>query len=135
MELTLPSSLQGVWRTDIAAGLILLILLRAVLKGRSNVKTTQLRGPKANSWLFGMFPTMLKSNSPGALTEGWAREFGNVFHLPMPFGSRTIVLCDVKAATHFFSHDTFTYQQTKLTANFIKNMVSNSDSTQLDQKS
>jgi hypothetical protein len=42
----------------------------------------------------------------------------------MPFGSQSIVLCDVKAAIHFFSRDTFTYQQTKLSANFIKNMAS-----------
>ncbi|KAH6890097.1 cytochrome P450 [Coprinopsis sp. MPI-PUGE-AT-0042] len=120
MELSIPSSLQGVWRTDIS-WVLLLVLLRAVLKGRSKVKTTNARTQEP-SWLFGMFPTMLKNNSPGALTEGWARDYGKVFRLPMPFGSQSIVICDVKAAIHFFSRDTFTYQQTKLSANFIKNM-------------
>jgi cytochrome P450 len=41
--------------------------------------------------------------------EQWTKEYGSVFRVPLVFGTSSVVLCDLKAATHVHAKDTYTY--------------------------
>ncbi|TBU29145.1 cytochrome P450 [Dichomitus squalens] len=81
---------------------------------RKVARATPLAGPPSPSWLFGV--RHLVSNSPEApaIYERWSEEFGSVYRIPAPLGSTQVVLTDPKAIAHFYSEETWTYVQTKL---------------------
>ncbi|KAI9572414.1 cytochrome P450 [Boletus coccyginus] len=93
-------------------------LLRWVRTSRRQLRTTQLRGPPSESFLYGVGKRILDADDPGAAYEAWAQEYGPVFTIPSTLGSNKIVLCDPKAIAHFFSKDTWTYIQTPLSRRF-----------------
>ncbi|KAJ7832052.1 cytochrome P450 [Mycena olivaceomarginata] len=72
-------------------------------------RSTRLKGPPATgrNFLFGVLPDILKAPYPGALYEGWAAQFGSVFSVPAPFGSKSLVLTDPKAIAHFAARETY----------------------------
>ncbi|KAH9483305.1 Cytochrome P450 monooxygenase 215 [Psilocybe cubensis] len=102
------------------AGLVLLTLI--LFKSRRSVKTTKLRGPKNQSYLFGLYQFLNETEDAGLVYEAWAREYGPTYTVPGGFGSSRIVICDPRANAHFYSKETFGYVQTKLSRTFIKNL-------------
>ncbi|THH01154.1 hypothetical protein EW145_g6961, partial [Phellinidium pouzarii] len=98
------------------------ILLRLSQTARARAKTTKLHGPPASSWLFGVSKEVFKGDS-GALFEKWADEYGPVYQIPGPFGSRRTVLTDAKAIAHFYSKETFTFVNSTFTKNAIANLI------------
>ncbi|EIW62267.1 cytochrome P450 [Trametes versicolor FP-101664 SS1] len=56
------------------------------------------------------------------LYEVWADKYGSVFSVPAPLGGTRVVLTDPKAIAHFYTHETFTYVQTKLARVAIENL-------------
>ena len=71
-----------------------------------------------------MFPTLVRSENPGAIVAGWVREYGNVFAVPTGFGRKNVTIADVKAANHFLARDTGVYRQTAFARVFMENLVS-----------
>ncbi|KAH0826753.1 cytochrome P450 [Lanmaoa asiatica] len=94
-------------------------VLRWFRTSRGQLRTTQLRGPPSDSFLYGVGKRILDAEDSSAVYEAWAREYGPVYAVPSTLGNRRIVLCDPKAITHFYSKETWTYIQTP----FIKKAV------------
>lgn len=55
---------------------------------------------------------MRLSKDPKAIYERWSKQYGSVYRIPLPFGDEAVVVSDVKAVSHIFSKDTFTYVKT-----------------------
>lgn len=88
------------------------ILLRWFYTSRRQLRTTQLRGPPSESFLYGVGKRILDADDGGAVYEAWAQEYGPVYAVPSTLRSKRIVLCDPKALAHFYSKETWTYIQT-----------------------
>ncbi|KAG6375283.1 cytochrome P450 [Boletus reticuloceps] len=104
----------GQWRTIDAAIAcatiwILLQLLRTYCR---RLRTTQLRGPPNESFLYGVGQRIRSARDAGALYEAWAQEYGPVYAIPSTLGTQRIMLCDPKAIAHFYSKESRTYIQT-----------------------
>ena len=99
-------------------------LLRWLRKSHRKLRTTQLRGPPSESFLYGVGKRILDDEASGAVYEAWAQEYGSVYEVPSTLGTKRIVLCDPKAIAHFYSKDTWSYVQTpsikKITANLVR---------------
>ncbi|KAJ7128475.1 cytochrome P450 [Mycena epipterygia] len=78
----------------------------------SRPRTTALKGPSSNNFLFGMMPYLMKAPDVGAVYEEWAAEYGSVFSIPSILSSRRLVLTDPKAIIHYFTKETYGYVQT-----------------------
>ena len=87
-------------------------LLRWLRTSRRQLRTTQLRGPPSESFLYGVGKRILEDEDSGAVYEAWAKEYGPAYEVPSTLGTKRIVLCDPKAIAHFYSKDTWTYVQT-----------------------
>ena len=87
-------------------------LLRWLRISRQQLRTTQLRGPHSESFLYGVGKRILDAGDSGAIYEAWAQEYGPVYAVPSSLGRKRIVLCDPKAIAHFYSKETWTYIQT-----------------------
>ncbi|KAI9464900.1 cytochrome P450 [Boletus coccyginus] len=98
-------------------------LLRFLRTSHRQLRTTQLRGPPSESFLYGVGKRILDPDNAGAAYEEWVREYGPVFTAPSTLGSDRIVLCDPKAIAHFYSKDTWTYIQTPLTKKLLESSV------------
>ena len=98
-------------------------LLRWLRTSRLQVRTTQLRGPPSESFIYGVGKHTLDAEDQGAVYEAWAQEYGPVYTVPSTLGSKRIVLCDPKAIAHFFSKETWTYIQTPFTKESFALMV------------
>jgi hypothetical protein len=127
--MALDSSLfQQLTRTDLAAATLSLAVLFSYLVHRRRssrrVKTTNLAGPQSYNFIVGLFPTLVRSENPGAIVEGWVREHGRVFAVPTGFGRKNVTIADVKAANHFLARDTGVYRQTAFARVFMLNLVS-----------
>jgi hypothetical protein len=87
--------------------------------------STPLKGPPTTgrNFLFGVLPDILKAPYPGALYEGWAAQFGSVFSVPAPFGSKSLVLTDPKAIAHFAARETYGYVQTPRAKHFQERLI------------
>lgn len=105
----------------LAASIALVYKVTRILHARA--RTTQLRGPAASSWLFGVSKDTRLGDS-GELYEAWANEYGSVYHVPAVAGSKKVVVTDPKAVAHVFAHDTFTYVQTPVTKRALESFVS-----------
>ena len=104
------------------------ILLRLVQAVRTRVRTTMLNGPPSSNLLFGVLLDVINGDS-GALYEQWAKKHGAVFQIPAPLGERRTVLADPRAIAHFYSKDTFTYQNSNFIRQFIGRVVRNCTTT------
>lgn len=91
---------------------------------RQRLRTTKLRGPPSESFLYGIGSRIFDSKNPGDIYEAWAREYGPVFEVPSTLGSRRVVLCDPKAIAHFYAKETWTYIQTPTSKKLLENSVS-----------
>ncbi|KAI9570092.1 cytochrome P450 [Boletus coccyginus] len=96
-------------------------VLRWLRRSRRQLRTTQLRGPPSESFLYGVGKRILDADDPGAAYEAWAQEYGPVFTVPSTLGSNRIVLCDPRAIAHFYSKETWTYIQTPLSKKTSEN--------------
>ena len=88
-------------------------LLRWLHTSRRQIRTTQLRGPPSESFLYGVGKRILDADNSGAIYEAWAQEYGPVYAIPSTLGSKKIVLNDPKAIAHFYAKDTWSYIQTR----------------------
>lgn len=74
------------------------------------LRQTALQGPKAPTFLFGATKLLIDMRTDSlSLYEKWADQYGQVFQIPAPFGSRKIMVCDPKAAAHFYSLESVVY--------------------------
>ncbi|KAJ6625075.1 cytochrome P450 [Mycena sp. CBHHK59/15] len=96
-----------------------IIVRRFVLRSR----TTRLKGPSTNNFLFGMMPVLMDAHDAGAVYEEWAHAYGPVFAVPSFLGGRRIVIADPKAIAHFFSKETYGYIQTPPSKRFLEKMI------------
>ncbi|KAG6849383.1 hypothetical protein H0H93_008938 [Arthromyces matolae] len=83
---------------------------------------TPLRGPRSQSFLFGLARVFRASDDASLLTEQWTKDYGPAFCVPGAFGSKRVVIVDPKAVTHFYSKETFGYVQTPLARTFIERL-------------
>ncbi|OSX60761.1 hypothetical protein POSPLADRAFT_1075248 [Postia placenta MAD-698-R-SB12] len=90
---------------------------------RRRAHCTPLASPPNPSFLFGIGRSLFKHPDPAAVYEQWAEKYGSVFRIPATLGYSRVVLCDPKAIQHFYSHETFLYQQTTLTKQSIESLV------------
>ena len=106
---------QG-WALDASVACIAIwTLLQWLRTSRRQLRTTQLRGPPSESFLYGVGKRILDADDSGSLYEAWAQEYGPVYAVPSTLGSERVVLCDPKAIAHFYSRETWTYIQTPFT--------------------
>ncbi|KAF4616127.1 hypothetical protein D9613_011263 [Agrocybe pediades] len=101
---------------------LMCICLVIILWSKARRNTAKLRGPKNESFLFGLYRLINEAEDPGALYEDWSLQYGPAFNVPGGFGSTRIVICDPRANAHFYSKETFGYVQTKLSRVFIENL-------------
>ncbi|KAI0637564.1 cytochrome P450 [Trametes polyzona] len=119
----IPPDLQPVSAWNV--GLILLAIYLAYKVGRSFLKrpnATPLAGPPRPSWIFGISRAAGGQLNTAALYEDWAAQYGSVYRVPTALGSTTVILMDPKAVSHFYTHETYTYVQTKLSRVAIENL-------------
>lgn len=90
---------------------------------RRRAHCTPLASPPNPSFLFGIGRSLFKHPDPAVVYEQWAEKYGSVFRIPATLGYSRVVLCDPKAIQHFYSHETFLYQQTTLTKQSIESLV------------
>jgi hypothetical protein len=90
-------------------------LLRWLRTSRQRLRTTQLRGPPSETFLYGVGARIHDAKDSGAMYEAWAQEYGQVYTVPSTLGSTRIVLCDPKALAHFYAKETWTYMQIPFT--------------------
>ncbi|KAF8125506.1 cytochrome P450 [Boletus edulis] len=104
----------GQWRTiDAAIACATIWILLQLLRTCSRrLRTTQLRGPPSESFLYGVGQRIRSARDAGALYEAWAQEYGPVYAIPSTLGTQRIMLCDPKAIAHFHSKESRTYIQT-----------------------
>ncbi|KAG6876823.1 hypothetical protein C0993_000171 [Termitomyces sp. T159_Od127] len=74
-------------------------------------RTTRLKGPQSKSYIFGLSRELFELPDIGIVYEEFEKKYGPIFAVPATMGSNAVVLCDPKAIAHFFSKDTFTYQE------------------------
>ncbi|KAG8218119.1 hypothetical protein J3R82DRAFT_3641 [Butyriboletus roseoflavus] len=84
-------------------------LLRWLRTYRQQLRTTRLRGPPSESFLYGVGKRILDAEDSGAIYEAWAQEYGPVYEIPATLGTKKIVLCDPKAIAYYYSKETWTY--------------------------
>ncbi|KAF8890398.1 cytochrome P450 [Infundibulicybe gibba] len=108
---------------SIAAVLLFGLILKVARSIYNRSRTTALRGPPSRNFLIGLRFLLLRADDPGALYEQWAIEYGSAFQIPDVLGSKHIILCDPKAIAHYFSRDTYTYQQRKDIRMFLEHFV------------
>ena len=99
------------------------ILLRWLRTSRRHLRTTQLRGPPSESFLYGVGKRVLDAQNLGAIYETWAQEYGPVYAIPWTLGNKKIVLNDPKAIAHFYAKDTWTYIQSPVSRRGLANSV------------
>ena len=99
--------------TAISTSIFVFLALRFV-QSRRRSRSTQLRGPPSNSFIFGVSRQMFESPDIGALHDEWEKTYGPVYQLTSTLNSKLLVLGDPKAVAHFFAKDTSTYHQTQL---------------------
>jgi len=86
-----------------------------------------LRGPPAESYLFGLGRHINNSPDPDELYQCWAEEYGSVYRIPCMMGASTVMITDPKGIVHFYTRGAFGYMQTKLMRLLMDIMVSTLD--------
>ncbi|KAJ7015768.1 cytochrome P450 [Mycena alexandri] len=84
---------------------------------------TKLNGPPNESFLFGLTRRLVGAPDNGLVYQEWVAKYGPVFHLPIAFLGRKLILCDPKAVNHFYSMERTIYVKSKLGRAVIENLV------------
>jgi len=110
--------------TPLEAGGVLLVayLIRLGYISLTTTRTTPLRGPKPDNWLWGWQRKLFAGDS-AAMFEEWYEEFGPVYEVTGSMGKKRVIIADPKAVAHFYAHETFTYQQNPFARHFLANLV------------
>jgi len=87
-------------------------------------RRTDLRGPPACNFLLRKTRDVIMIDDRTAKFEQWEKEYGSVYRVPLIFGSSNVVICDLKAATHVYAKDTYTYVIPSASRRFRKRVVS-----------
>jgi len=109
--------------SDIAillAGLWLAYYVTSRAFRRSNSVTTRLRGPPANSYIWGSDRLMSQDNS--VEHEEWRETYGPVYRVASTLGKERIMLMDPKAVAHFYARLGYGYVQNDLSRMFIERL-------------
>ncbi|KAG5350408.1 hypothetical protein C0989_011196 [Termitomyces sp. Mn162] len=101
----------GILKAVIPLSVAAIVISRLFLVSSRNRRTTRLDGPQSPSYIFGLSRKLFQLPDIGIVYEEFEKKYGPVFAVPGVMGSSSVVLCDPKAVAHFFSKDTFTYQQ------------------------
>ena len=120
----IPHDVQAVplWQVALLVGLV--YVAHGLVKSyRARARSTPLGCPPRPSWLFGMSRLIMNNPDASSMYEAWVHQFGTVFKIPGPMGNTRVILTDPKAVAHFYSVDTCTYVQTKLSRVSIENLV------------
>ncbi|KAF8890478.1 cytochrome P450 [Infundibulicybe gibba] len=88
-----------------------LLTLWAIKRIRRRSRTTTLNGPPSPNRLFGFGIELFRVKDPASLFVKWEQEYGPVYQVPTFLGVNEVVICDPKAIAHFYSKDTYAYQQ------------------------
>ncbi|KIJ28906.1 hypothetical protein M422DRAFT_215237 [Sphaerobolus stellatus SS14] len=105
---------------NLVFGVGLATLLYYVQRTIFRRQTTKLPGPPAQSWLFGLSQLFFEADDIAVLQEEWVRKYGPVLDLPGFFGARRVLLCDPKAAAHFYARETTTYRMEAFSKRFVE---------------
>lgn len=109
----------------LGAALILLVYRTLVQGSQTKARLTALKSPPSESWFFGCSRTIIESADAAPIYEQWRSQYGDVFAIPTVLGGKRVVLCDPKAITHFYAHESTTYVQSGLGKQFIKKFFGN----------
>ncbi|KAK2467617.1 hypothetical protein APHAL10511_000472 [Amanita phalloides] len=90
---------------------LLVVVIVAVYRRRRGLGTPRLQGPRSESFIFGKSKTVFPSTKLSVVYRDWERTYGPVYEIPTGFGSKEVILGDLKALIHLFSKDTTTYYQ------------------------
>lgn len=101
----------GFLQVIVALVVAAIIISRFHLLNSRKRRTTRLKGPQSKSFIFGLARELFELPDIGIVYEEFEKKYGPVFEIPGVMGSNAVVLCDSKAIAHFFSKDTFKYQQ------------------------
>lgn len=120
----IPADIQTVPLSNVVLVFTAIYIAHKLVKAyRFRARSTPLAGPPRPSWLFGV--SKLVGNNPNAssIYEEWVDKYGSVFLVPAPLGGKRVILTDPKAIAHFYSVETWTYVNTKLSRVAIANLV------------
>ena len=120
----IPHDLQvgPLWQVALTVALVY-VAHKLVKSYRAHARSTPLGCPPRPSWLFGMSKLNINNYSAISMYTAGVHQFGTVFKIPGPMGNTRVILTDPKAVAHFYSVDTCTYVQTKLSRVSIENLV------------
>jgi hypothetical protein len=110
----------------LAAALVLSLLSASlaiiVNNKRRRSSTSSLPGPPRPSWLVG-FERLKAEVGPAVLYRAWNEQYGSVVEIPMPLGSKAVLVFDPTAAAHFYAKDTYGYRNLSLANSIIERLV------------
>ena len=84
----------------------------------------KLNGPPSESFLFGVSKDLHDAPDIGAVYNDWEKTYGSMYEITSTLGSKILVLGDPKAIAHFFTKDTWTYNQLTFFKALTRQLVS-----------
>ncbi|RDX44734.1 cytochrome P450 [Lentinus brumalis] len=119
----IPQEVRSVSLWQVALVLGVVYVAHKLLKSyRVRARSTPLAMPPRPSWFFGVSRLIINNPDASSMYEDWVQQFGSVFKIPAPLGGTRVILTDPKAIAHFYSVETWTYVQTKLSRVAIENL-------------
>jgi len=91
--------------------ILVLLVIIPIYRSRRGLRTPRLQGPRSESFILGNARKIFPSTNLSLVYQDWERTYGPIYEIPTGFGSKHVVLSDLKALTHLFSKDTMTYYQ------------------------
>jgi len=89
---------------------VILLALR-FYRACGHTRTTKLKGPPRESFIYGVNQALLKMSDRSGLYADWVKIYGPVYKLPWTMGTDLTVLSDPKAVAHFFAQSSWKYHQ------------------------
>ena len=105
-------------------GICVALVSLAIYRSLRRPRTTKLKGPPSNSFIFGVNKELFYPSDLGIIYRDWEKAYGPVYQIPSTLGSTIVVLQDPGAVTHLYSKDTSTYFQYGLSKAIWRNLVS-----------
>ena len=106
----------------IPTGAIALLVLQ-IYRSLSRPRTTRLRGPASESFVFGISEHLFNSPDVGEVYRNWEKVHGAVYEIPHSLGSKMLILGDPKGIAHVLAKDTTTYHQRQSIRVLLEAMV------------
>ena len=107
----------------IAIGISVALVFLTGYRSYRRPRTTKLRGPPSNDFIFGANKELFNSSDLGGMYRDWEKTYGQVYQIPSTICSTIIVLQDPGAVTHLYSKDTSIYHQFGLSKAIFRNLV------------